>query len=39
MATDSIKEVVRSKYGEAARRVAAGETGGCGCQIKCDPLL
>ncbi|MGB8439804.1 MAG: arsenite methyltransferase [Candidatus Acidiferrales bacterium] len=42
MATDSIKEVVRSKYGEAARRVAAGETGNCGCQSSaipcCDPI-
>ena len=42
MATDNIKEIVRSKYGEAARRVAAGETGGCGCQSSpipcCDPI-
>lgn len=42
MTTDNIKEVVRSKYGEAARRVAAGETGGCGCQSSenpcCDPI-
>jgi arsenite methyltransferase len=42
MSTDNIKEVVRSKYGEAARRVAAGETGGCGCQSSatpcCDPI-
>jgi arsenite methyltransferase len=42
MPTDSIKEMVRSKYGEAARRVAAGETGSCGCQSSaipcCDPI-
>ncbi|MGC1769886.1 MAG: arsenite methyltransferase, partial [Candidatus Acidiferrales bacterium] len=42
MTSENIKEVVRSKYGEAARRVAAGETGGCGCQSSaipcCDPI-
>jgi SAM-dependent methyltransferase len=42
MASEDIKEVVRNKYGEAARRVAAGETGGCGCQSSaipcCDPI-
>jgi arsenite methyltransferase len=42
MASDDIKDVVRNKYGEAARRVAAGETGGCGCQPSaipcCDPI-
>src|SRR5580704_4811695 len=42
MANQDIKEVVRSKYGEAARRVAAGETSGCGCTSSaipcCDPI-
>ena len=42
MANQDIKEVVRSKYGEAARRVAAGETSGCGCESSaipcCDPI-
>ena len=42
MANQDIKEVVRSKYGEAARRVAAGETSGCGCTASaipcCDPI-
>ncbi len=42
MANDDIKDVVRNKYGEAARRVAADETGGCGCQSSaipcCDPI-
>ena len=37
-----IKEVVKSKYGEAARRVAAGERSGCGSQASaipcCDPI-
>lgn len=37
MTTEDIKEVVQSKYGEAARRVAAGETGGCGCQSSAVP--
>jgi arsenite methyltransferase len=41
--TDShIKEVVRSKYGEAARRLTSGETSGCGCSSSaipcCDPI-
>jgi arsenite methyltransferase len=39
---NNIKEVVQSKYGEAARRVAGGETGGCGCSSSaipcCDPI-
>jgi len=50
MANESIREVVKSKYGEAARRVtqsAAGESGeaeraGCGCGTApvpcCDPI-
>jgi arsenite methyltransferase len=42
MANQDIKEVVRSKYGEAARRVAAGENSGCGCASSaipcCDPI-
>ncbi len=42
MTNQDIKEVVRSKYGEAARRVAAGETSGCGCTSSaipcCDPI-
>ncbi|MGH9713607.1 MAG: arsenite methyltransferase [Candidatus Acidiferrales bacterium] len=42
MASDDIKEVVKSKYGEAARRVAAGESTGCGCAESaipcCDPI-
>ena len=42
MANSDIKEVVKSKYGEAARRVAAGERGGCGSQASaipcCDPI-
>jgi hypothetical protein len=28
MANESIRETVKNKYAEAARRVAAGETGG-----------
>ncbi len=42
MANQDIKEVVKSKYGEAARRVAAGENSGCGCASGaipcCDPI-
>src|ERR1700732_2292265 len=42
MANESIRETVKNKYGEAARRVAAGETGGCGCEASaipcCDPI-
>jgi arsenite methyltransferase len=42
MANSDIKDVVKSKYGEAARRVAAGERGGCGAQASanpcCDPI-
>ena len=42
MANSDIKEVVKSKYDEAARRVAAGERGGCGSQAGaipcCDPI-
>jgi SAM-dependent methyltransferase len=42
MASESIKEVVRTKYGEAARRVAAGGASGCGCGTSatecCDPI-
>jgi arsenite methyltransferase len=42
MAENDIKEVVKSKYGEAARRVAAGGKGECGTQASaipcCDPI-
>jgi arsenite methyltransferase len=42
VANQDIQEVVRSKYGEAARRVAAGEKSGCGCTAStipcCDPI-
>src|SRR6202142_3058276 len=42
MASGDIKEVVRSKYGEAARRVQAGEGTGCGSADGpvpcCDPI-
>jgi arsenite methyltransferase len=42
MANQDIKEVVKSKYGEAARRLAAGENSGCGCASSaipcCDPI-
>src|ERR1700731_1720750 len=42
MTENDIKEVVKSKYGEAARRVTAGERGGCGTQADeipcCDPI-
>ena len=42
MASQDIEEVVRNKYGEAARRAAVGEQTGCGCQSStipcCDPI-
>jgi arsenite methyltransferase len=42
MANENIKDVVRTKYGEAARRVAAGAASGCGCATSaaecCDPI-
>jgi ubiquinone/menaquinone biosynthesis C-methylase UbiE len=40
--TETIKEVVKSKYGEAARRVAAGESNSCcgaaACGTDVDPI-
>jgi SAM-dependent methyltransferase len=40
--TDSIKEVVQSKYGEAARRVATGQSNSCcgasACGTDIDPI-
>jgi arsenite methyltransferase len=42
MVSGDIKEVVKSKYGEAARRVQAGEGTGCGSDAGpvpcCDPI-
>ena len=42
MSSENIKAMVKEKYGEAARRVAAGERGGCGTQASaipcCDPI-
>src|SRR5271169_4041455 len=42
MTNEGIKEVVQRKYGEAARRLASGETSGCGCSSSaipcCDPI-
>src|SRR3984885_4584548 len=42
MANENIKDVVRTKYGEAARRVATGAASGCGCGTSltecCDPI-
>src|ERR1700719_4108185 len=42
MTDNNIKELVQSKYGEAARRLAGGEAGGCGCSSTatpcCDPI-
>jgi arsenite methyltransferase len=42
MASGDIKEVVKSKYGEAARRVQAGQGTGCGSDAGpvpcCDPI-
>jgi arsenite methyltransferase len=31
----ALKDVVREKYGEAAKRAAAGEKSGCGCGTRC----
>ena len=41
--TTSVKDVVKEKYGEAARRVASGETNSCcGASVCCgtdvDPI-
>src|ERR1700758_2366344 len=42
MANENIKDVVRTKYGEAARRVTADAASGCGCGTSatecCDPI-
>ncbi len=42
MSTADIKEIVKEKYGKAARRVAAGETNGCcgasACGTDVDPI-
>lgn len=42
MATEHIREIVKQKYGEAARRVKAGDSAGCGCESSptpcCDPI-
>jgi len=43
MTAENIKETVRNKYGEAARRMTAGEAGACGCGEAsaipcCDPI-
>jgi SAM-dependent methyltransferase len=42
MSTENIKTVVKEKYGEAARRVAAGGAGSCGGAASaipcCDPI-
>ena len=42
MPENNIKEKVQTKYGEAARRLAGGETSGCGCSSSaipcCDPI-
>ena len=42
MPAEDIREIVKEKYGEAARRVKAGETTGCGCDTSptpcCDPI-
>src|ERR1700722_16376123 len=42
MTDNNIKELVQSKYGEAARRLAGGEAGGCGCSStptpRCHPI-
>jgi SAM-dependent methyltransferase len=37
-AEDSIKQVVRDRYGEAARRVSSGAGGCCGPAGGCDPI-
>jgi SAM-dependent methyltransferase len=34
-ASTALKEVVREKYGQAAKRAAAGEKSGCGCGTAC----
>ena len=34
MSTDTVKDVVKSKYGEAARRISSGESGSC-CAPAC----
>ena len=34
---DTIKEVVRQKYGEAARHARTGAKAGCGCGTSCGP--
>jgi len=42
MAHEDLKEAVKNKYGEAARRVRQGEAAGCGCDFGttpcCDPI-
>jgi arsenite methyltransferase len=42
MTDNNIKEVVQSKYGEAARRLAGGQSSACGCASSaipcCDPI-
>lgn len=42
MAEQDIRQVVKEKYGEAARRIKAGEAAGCGCEESsipcCDPI-
>ena len=42
MEQQKVKEEVRTKYGEAARRVATGQSAGCGCgtsdAASCDPI-
>ncbi len=37
MTANNIKEVVQSKYGEAARRFAGGAASGCGCSSSAIP--
>ncbi len=42
MPNETIKDVVRNKYGEAARRASAGDSAACGCGASatpcCDPI-
>jgi len=42
MTDNNIKEMVQTRYSEAARRLAGGETSGCGCSSSaipcCDPI-
>ena len=42
MQNETIKDVVRNKYGEAARRASAGDSAACGCGAGaapcCDPI-